>query len=268
MIERVICNKEDLVAIADVVRATTGTTNTYSVKELSDAIVACGGFSGGDELPDVTDKVDQAVPIISVDENGLITATATQEAGTVAAGSVSSTKQLATQAAQTITPGTSNQTIASGTYLTGTQTIEGDANLVPSNIANGVSIFGVTGTMTAGESTGSGMMTVSFGSSVTSDWQYIINGEVLAGRNASISIPVPSIVPVGEYNYQFLMMCQWFGDNSINAISITVNGETKTPYVSLDALYVSTGAYWGCTMWFNSQVFHDGDVVEITPYTK
>lgn len=51
-----------------------------------------------------------------------------------------------TKGAQTYTPKTTNQTIPSGRWLTGTQTIKGDANLVPSNIKNGVTIFGVTGT--------------------------------------------------------------------------------------------------------------------------
>lgn len=55
-----------------------------------------------------------------------------------------------TQAAQTITPGTSDQTIASGKYLTGTQTIKGDANLIAGNIKKDVQIFGVTGTYEGG----------------------------------------------------------------------------------------------------------------------
>ena len=49
------------------------------------------------------------------------------------------------QGAQTITPGTSDQKIASGKYLTGDQTIKGDANLIAGNIKKGVSIFGVAG---------------------------------------------------------------------------------------------------------------------------
>lgn len=55
-----------------------------------------------------------------------------------------------TKSAQTYTPTTSDQTIASGRYLTGTQTIKGDANLVAGNIKKDVSIFGVTGTYEGG----------------------------------------------------------------------------------------------------------------------
>ena len=50
------------------------------------------------------------------------------------------------KAAATYTPTTSNQTIAAGQYLSGAQTIAGDADLVASNIRKGVNIFNVTGT--------------------------------------------------------------------------------------------------------------------------
>lgn len=53
---------------------------------------------------------------------------------------------IQSQATQTITPGTANKTIASGKYLSGPQTIKGDANLKAANIKKGVSIFGVEGT--------------------------------------------------------------------------------------------------------------------------
>ena len=56
------------------------------------------------------------------------------------------TGSISSKAAETYTPGTSDQKIASGQYLSGAQTIKGDSNLVAGNIKSGVSIFGVTGT--------------------------------------------------------------------------------------------------------------------------
>lgn len=70
--------------------------------------------------------------------------------GTAGNSSVSLTANVTTKGTATITPTTSNQTIASGTYLTGTQTISGDANLVAGNIKSGTTIFGVTGTYSGG----------------------------------------------------------------------------------------------------------------------
>lgn len=106
--------------------------------------------SGYDGLSSVTVKAMPtaalSTPTISVDSAGKITANVEQAAaGYVEAGSKSATKQLTTKGASTITPGTSDQTIASGTYLTGAQTVKGDANLVAGNIKSGVSIFGVAG---------------------------------------------------------------------------------------------------------------------------
>ena len=59
------------------------------------------------------------------------------------------TGQIPSKAAQTYTPTTSDQTIAAGQYLIGAQTVKGDANLLPVNIAQGVSIFGVQGSLSS-----------------------------------------------------------------------------------------------------------------------
>lgn len=61
------------------------------------------------------------------------------------------TYQLDTIGAQTITPSTVNQTLAEYNFLTGDQTILGDANLIPPNIKQGVQIFNVTGTYSGGD---------------------------------------------------------------------------------------------------------------------
>lgn len=91
----------------------------------------------------------QAIPSISIDNNGLITAESSQTAGYVAEGISTATKQLKIQTAQTIVPGITDKSINSGTYLTGIQTIKGDANLQAANIKEGTSIFGVEGTYKA-----------------------------------------------------------------------------------------------------------------------
>ena len=69
--------------------------------------------------------------------------------GTAGDSAVSLTASVTTKGAATITPSTSNQTISSGTYLTGTQTISGDSNLQSQYIKSGVSIFGVSGSLTS-----------------------------------------------------------------------------------------------------------------------
>lgn len=118
--------------------------------------------SGSATTPATTISV---TPTISLDTStGIITASVSDSQGitpTISAGYVSSgtsgtitvsgsdTEQLTIQGAQTITPTTSDRTIAAGQFLTGAQTIKGDANLLASNIKSGVSIFGVDGSLTS-----------------------------------------------------------------------------------------------------------------------
>ena len=107
----------------------------------------------------------QATPSVSVNGSGLVTATASQSAGYVAAGTKSGTLQLSAKGAETFIPGTTDQEIPAGKYTTGKQTIKGDSKLVPGNIKSGVQIFGVTGTY--GGAGGTPALIPKTGSSVT-----------------------------------------------------------------------------------------------------
>ena len=57
------------------------------------------------------------------------------------------TGNITSKSEATYTPTTSDQTIAAGQYLSGAQTVKGDANLVAGNIMSGVTIFGVQGAL-------------------------------------------------------------------------------------------------------------------------
>lgn len=127
----------------------TGTIVTRTASNLSASgktVTVPAGYYASQATKDVT-TVTQATPSVTVNSSGLITATAHQAAGYVVTGIKTATKQLTVQAAKTITPTTAAQVaVASGRYTTGAITVAGDTNLVAANIAQGKTIFGVTGT--------------------------------------------------------------------------------------------------------------------------
>lgn len=98
---------------------------------------------------------------------------------------------ITSKAAQIYTPGTTNQVIAAGQYLSGPQTILGDPNLIPANIVSGKSIFGIAGNVQAGKNFATG---------------------TIAGSASSLSFLTP-------------------GETSINMIYVTVSGLTFLPSV-------------------------------------
>lgn len=137
-----------------------------------------------------------ANPTVSVNSStGLITATVTGSksitptisAGYVSAGTAgtvsvsgSGTEQLSVLGATSYTPGTTDQTIAAGKYLTGAQTIKGDADLISSNIKAGANIFGVAGATNVVDTTiASGAATAAY---ILSGYKAYVNGSLLTGE--------------------------------------------------------------------------------------
>ena len=149
--------------------------------------------------------------------------------GTAGNSSVSLTASVTTKAAATITPGTADQTIASGTYLTGTQTISGDANLLASNIKKDVSIFGVTGTYAAGGSSNIVQGTFTTGSSAGAS-------SVTLSYSGS-GYPIAAIVYVdgGPYNNTTTGNTTWYNSTQRYAVgfwSMVKSNVTTTPTFS------------------------------------
>lgn len=120
----------------------------------SDAVDMQGGFvtggASGAVLQSKTVSPSESAQTIKADNgyDGLSQVTVNAVSRTYVESGVTK------KSAATYTPGTSDQNIASGQYLSGAQTIKGDANLVAGNIKSGVSIFGVTGTYAGGGSSG------------------------------------------------------------------------------------------------------------------
>lgn len=71
----------------------------------------------------------------------LLGATATVDSGPIV-GTIPS------KGTQIYTPGTTDQTINAGQYLSGPQVLEGDPELLPPNIVKGIDLFGVAGSAT------------------------------------------------------------------------------------------------------------------------
>lgn len=159
--------------------------------------------------PFVTQKAEQEEPVIEVSSSGLITATA---------GDKSATKQLTTQAAQIITPGTSNTTIASGKYLTGDQVVLGDTNLIPENIRSGVSIFDVAGSMANAET------------KVYSDVQNIMVQTIKTGNNCIFIVTVPFVADVAGLYMGISGGLIASGHNGIETVAIIQTETTQRAF--------------------------------------
>lgn len=158
-----------------------GYRTDYYVLTLSDEKGPCGK-KGTDLLGYISSDSSDSYPNAGVQDGVYYLAVSAPDVNAIASkmlentvacgpdGKVTGTIKRLT--AQTITPGTEDQNIDAGVYLSGKQTIKGDANLLAENIKEGVELFGITGTYTGGDTVNpyKGKTIVGFGDSIIAGW--------------------------------------------------------------------------------------------------
>lgn len=138
-----------------------GTVSTDISAKATEVTIAAGKHSGSgkvkisatEQAKIIAGNIKSGITILGVAGNSNVVDTSAGDAvssdmlnGKKAyVGGALVTGNIASKGAATYTPGTSNQTISAGQYLSGAQTIEGDADLVSANIKSGANIFGVAG---------------------------------------------------------------------------------------------------------------------------
>jgi hypothetical protein len=140
----ILSGKEAIDSEGNVITGNIESKTSNNLTASGATVTVPAGYYASQATKSVT-TATQATPSVSIDANGKISASATQTAGYVSAGTKTGTKQMTTQAAKTITPSTSSQTaVAKNVYTTGAVTVAA----IPSNyiIPSGTKTITTNGT--------------------------------------------------------------------------------------------------------------------------
>lgn len=205
-------------------------------------------------LADVT----QATPAITVDAAGKITASATQAAGVVAAGTKSATKQLPVQAAKTVTPSASAQTaVAKGVFTTGIITVDAVYAVISVTYPSGSTCTCTNGskTLRAKDTTGKALFVIPSAGTWT----------VKAVKGSQSASKTVSITAEGQVETVTLMYGLYIfknGSGLTSGYSIKSNSIISAPTVSGDTISWSGDSSSG------GVAFYIDPAVALSGYTK
>lgn len=207
-------------------------------------------------LADVT----QATPAITVDAAGKITASATQAAGVVAAGTKSATKQLPVQAAKTVIPSASAQTaVGEGVFTTGIVTVAAVYAVIDVTYPSGSVCTCTNGTLTLTAKDTSGKAIFVIPSAGT--WTVTaVSGSQSASK--AVSITAEGQVETVELTYGLYIFKNGSGLTSGYSIKSNSNSLISAPTVSGDTISWSGDSSSG------GVAFYIDPAVALSGYTK
>lgn len=205
-------------------------------------------------LADVT----QATPAITVDAAGKITASATQAAGVVAAGTKSATKQLPVQAAKTVIPSASAQTaVGEGVFTTGIVTVAAVYAVIGVTYPSGSVCTCTNGTLTLTAKDTSGKAIFVIPSAGT--WTVTaVSGSKSTSK--AVSITAEGQVETVELTYGLYIFKN--GSGLTSGYSIKSNSMISAPTVSSDTISWSGNSSSG------GVAFYIDPAVALSGYTK
>lgn len=245
----------------------TGTIPTKTASDLTASgatVTIPSGYYASQATKSVA-TATQATPSVSIDSAGKITATATQTAGYVTAGTKTGTKQLTTQAAKTVTPSTSSQTaVAKNVYTTGAVTVAA----IPSKYVDNSTVTAVESDVMSGKKFGAsgGVKTGTFSldselstqDDLIAQIQTALEGKA-AGGSGSGSAEVFNI------KIQGMVSGAYYLNTSNNLVAITEEGtyavnygiimhnSNASPMVDAEHVYTPLGS--GCFLKLDSDGF-------------
>lgn len=205
-------------------------------------------------LADVT----QATPAITVDAAGKITASATQAAGVVAAGTKSATKQLPVQAAKTVIPSASAQTaVGEGVFTTGIVTVAAVYAVIGVTYPSGSVCTCSNGsvTLTAKDTTGKAIFVIPSAGTWTVT---AVSGSKSTSK--AVSITAEGQVETEELTYGLYIFKN--GSGLTSGYSIKSDSMISAPTVSSDTISWSGNSSSG------GVAFYIDPAVALSGYTK